>query len=160
GPGGPGQTLRRCTTNAAQIFHSPASSTILSGRHDAMLAAVTVAGLGLLIGRWLRATPPARRTLAPVLMVGAALACLFIAVDVGSIAQAPPSVQHAVYGAAQVGILALPFAFLAGLLRSRLAQIAVSRLVLELGQTPPPGRLQEALALSLGDPSVQLAYWW
>jgi len=36
----------------------------------------------------------------------------------------------------------------------------VSRLVLELGQTPPPGKLQEALALSLGDPSVQLAYWW
>jgi len=36
----------------------------------------------------------------------------------------------------------------------------VSRLVLELGQTPPPGKLQEALALSLGDPGVQLAYWW
>ena len=29
-----------------------------------------------------------------------------------------------------------------------LAQTAVSRLILELGQTPPPGRLQEALALS------------
>ena len=68
--------------------------------------------------------------------------------------------QHVAYGVAQLGVLALPFAFLAGLLRSRLAQTAVSRLVLELGQTPPPGKLQEALALSLGDPSVQLAYWW
>ena len=73
------------------------------------------------------ATPPARRTLAPVLMIGAALACLFIAVDVASIAQAPLSVQHVAYGAAQVGILALPFAFLAGLLRSRLAQTARPR---------------------------------
>ena len=93
-------------------------------------------------------------------MIGAALACLFIAVDVAGIAQATLSVQHVAYGVAQVGILALPFAFLAGLLRSRLAQTAVSRLVLELGQTPPPGKLQEALALALGDPSVQLAYWW
>jgi signal transduction histidine kinase len=159
-PGAAGRTLRRCTTNAAQIFHSPATSTILTGLHDVILAALTVVGLGLLVGRWLRATPPARRTLAPVLTVGAALACLFIALDVASIAQAPLSVQHVVYGAAQVGILALPFAFLAGLLRSRLAQTAVSRLVLELGQTPPPGKLQAALALSLGDPSVRLAYWW
>jgi signal transduction histidine kinase len=158
--GAAGQTLRRCTTNAAQIFRSPATSTILSGLHDVILAGVTVVGLGLLVGRWLRATPPARRTLAPVLTVGAVLACLFIAVSVADVAKASPSVQHAVYGATQVGILALPFAFLAGLLRSRLAQIAVSRLVLELGQTPPPGKLQEALALSLGDPSVQLAYWW
>jgi signal transduction histidine kinase len=158
--GAAGQTLRRCTTNAAQIFRSPATSTILGGLHDVILAGVTVVGLGLLVGRWRRATPPARRTLAPVLTVGAVLACLFLALDVASIAQAPLSVQHAVYGAAQVGILALPFAFLAGLLRSRLAPIAVSRLVLELGQTPPPGKLQAALALSLGDPSVQLAYWW
>jgi signal transduction histidine kinase len=59
-----------------------------------------------------------------------------------------------------VGILALSFAFLAGLLQSRLAPMAVSRLVLELGETPPPGRLQGALAAALGDPSVQLAYWW
>ena len=117
-------------------------------------------GLGLLVRRWLRATPPARRTLAPVVAVGAVLACLFIAVSVTNVSEASLRVQHGVYAAAQVGILVLPFAFLAGLLQSRLAQIAVSRLVLELGQTPPPGRLQEALALSLGDPSVQLAYWW
>jgi signal transduction histidine kinase len=154
------QALRRCTTNAAQVFHSPATSTILSGLHDVILAGITVVGLGLLIRRWLRATPPARRTLAPVLTVGAVLGCLFIAVSVTHVAEASPRVQDAVYGAAQVGILALPFAFLAGLLRSRLAQIAVSRLVLELGQTPPPGKLQEALAVSLGDPGVQLAYWW
>lgn len=158
------QALRRCTTNAAQIFHSPATSSILSGLHDVVLAGITIVGLGLLIGRWLRATPPARRTLAPVLAVGAVLGCLFIAVSVTHVAKAPRKKQDAAYavayGAAQVGILALPFAFLAGLLRSRLAQIAVSRLVLELGQTPPPGKLQEALALSLGDPGVQLAYWW
>jgi signal transduction histidine kinase len=93
-------------------------------------------------------------------MVGTGVVCLFVAVDVAGVAGAPPTAQHALYGAAQVGILALSFAFLAGLLRSRLAQMAVSRLVLELGETPPPGKLQGALAVALGDPSVQLAYWW
>jgi signal transduction histidine kinase len=150
----------RCTANAALLFHSPTASTILNGLHDAVLAGLSVVVLGMLVGRWLKATPPARRTLAPVLTVGAALVCLFVAVDVAGVARATPTVQHALYGAAQVGILALSFAFLAGLLQSRLAQIAVSRLVLELGQTPPPGRLQGALATALGDPSVQLAYWW
>jgi signal transduction histidine kinase len=158
--GAAAQTLARCTTNAARIFHSPGTYALLSGLHDVMLAGIAAVGFGLLIGRWLRATPPARRTLAPVLTVGAVLACLFIAVSVTDVAKASQRVQSAAYGATQVGILALPFAFLAGLLRSRLAQIAVSRLVLELGQTPPPGKLQEALALSLGDPGVQLAYWW
>ncbi|MFN2592710.1 MAG: sensor histidine kinase [Candidatus Dormibacteria bacterium] len=152
--------LGRCTTNAAQVFRSPATSSMLGTLHDVVLTGVTLAAPGLVLRRWLRATPPARRTMAPVLWVGAALACLFMVVDATGAAKASGNVQHALYGAAQVGILTLPFAFLAGLLRSQLAQVAVSRLVLELGQTPPPGRLQEALALTLGDPSLQLAYWW
>jgi signal transduction histidine kinase len=155
-----GGTRGRCTANAALIFHSPAAHTILSTLHDAVLGALSVVVLGILVRRLLKATPPARRTLAPILMVGTGVVCLFVAVDVAGVAGAPPTAQHALYGAAQVGILALSFAFLAGLLRSRLAQMAVSRLVLELGETPPPGKLQGALAVALGDPSVQLAYWW
>jgi signal transduction histidine kinase len=155
-----GGTRGRCTANAALIFHSPATHTILSTLHDAVLGALSVAVLGMLVHRLLKATPPARRTLAPILLVGAGVVCLFVAVDVAGVAGAPPTAQHALYGAAQVGILALSFAFLAGLLQSRLAQMAVSRLVLELGETPPPGKLQGALAAALGDPSVQLAYWW
>ncbi|TMK38080.1 MAG: hypothetical protein E6G66_18890, partial [Actinobacteria bacterium] len=158
--GGTGSHLRRCTSNAALLFRSPAASAILSGLHDVILAGITLVGLGLLVRRWLRATPPARRTLAPVVAVGAVLACLFIAVSVTNVSEASLRVQHGVYAAAQVGILVLPFAFLAGLLQSRLAQIAVSRLVVELGETPPPGKLQGALAAALGDPGVQLAYWW
>jgi signal transduction histidine kinase len=155
-----GGKSRLCTGNAALIFHSPAAHIILNGLHDAVLAVLSVVVLGMLIRRLLKATPPARRTLAPVLMVGAGVVCLFIAVDLAGVARASQTAQHALYGAAQVGILALSFAFLAGLLQSRLAQMAVSRLVLELGETPAPGKLQGALAVALGDPSVQLAYWW
>ena len=58
-----------------------------------------------------------------------------------------------------LALLTVPLAFLAGLLRSRLARSAVATLVVELGETPEPGRLREALARALGDPSLELAYW-
>ena len=58
-----------------------------------------------------------------------------------------------------LALLTVPLAFLAGLLRSRLARSAVATLVVELGETAEPGRLREALARALGDPSLELAYW-
>jgi signal transduction histidine kinase len=54
----------------------------------------------------------------------------------------------------------VPFGFLAGLLRSRLAQgQAVTELIERVGQAPGEGELRAALADALGDPSVALAYW-
>jgi len=53
----------------------------------------------------------------------------------------------------------VPFAFLAGLLRSRLARVAVGGLVVKLRDTPSPGALRDALATTLGDPSLALLYW-
>jgi signal transduction histidine kinase len=54
----------------------------------------------------------------------------------------------------------VPFGFLAGLLRTRLAHgTAVSELVGRLGEAPGEDELRTALADALGDPSVRLAYW-
>jgi hypothetical protein len=54
----------------------------------------------------------------------------------------------------------MPFAFLVGLLRSRLQRAdAVADLVKRLGEAPPPGKLRDALAEALGDPSLTVAYW-
>ena len=40
-----------------------------------------------------------------------------------------------------------------------MARSAVADLVVELGETPTPARLREALAKALGDPSLTVAYW-
>ncbi len=53
----------------------------------------------------------------------------------------------------------VPFAFKIGLLRSRLARGAVADLVVQLGETQAPGKLRDALAKALHDPSLALAYW-
>jgi hypothetical protein len=53
----------------------------------------------------------------------------------------------------------LPFAFLAGLLRARLARSAVADLMIDLREDPAPGHLRDALARAVGDPSLRLAFW-
>ena len=54
----------------------------------------------------------------------------------------------------------VPFAFLFGLLRSRLSRAdAVSELVARLGEAGRRQGLRDALAEALGDPSLSLAYW-
>jgi len=60
-----------------------------------------------------------------------------------------------------VVLATVPFAFLAGLLRSRVAGAsAVSELVARLGESGGSrGSLRDALADALADPSLQLAYW-
>lgn len=43
-------------------------------------------------------------------------------------------------------------------LRARRTRSALARLVVDLGHSPPPGRLGEALASTLGDPALEVAY--
>ena len=53
----------------------------------------------------------------------------------------------------------VPLAFLAGLLRTRLHRSAVAELVVELGSLPPPAQVRDAIARTLGDESLELAFW-
>jgi signal transduction histidine kinase len=70
------------------------------------------------------------------------------------------STQDALERLGQLLFATVPFGFLAGLLRGRLAEAdAVSSLVARLGQAPKPDVLRAALADALGDPSLALAYW-
>jgi signal transduction histidine kinase len=52
-----------------------------------------------------------------------------------------------------------PFAFLIGLLHTRLARSDVADLFVELRADPAPADLRDALARALRDPSLRLAYW-
>ena len=71
-----------------------------------------------------------------------------------------PDTQETLERARVIALAAVPFAFLAGLLRSRVAgAVAVSELVAGLGAGRRRGELRDALAEALGDRSLQLAYW-
>jgi signal transduction histidine kinase len=118
-----------------------------------VLSAVTVA---LLAQRWRRASEPLRRAIGPVVLAGvAAFAALLVSAFNDAIDQPLGDIELLAW----LVFAAVPFAFLAGLLRTRLARTAVAELVLELGETTEPGGLRDALARALHDPSLALAYW-
>jgi signal transduction histidine kinase len=111
----------------------------------------------LLVRRWQAASSPLRREVVPLFATGGAVIALFA---IAFVAASPvPTFSHAFSTAAQVALAIVPVAFLLGLFDARLARAGVSDLVVELGRTPAPGRLRDALARALGDPSLELAYW-
>jgi signal transduction histidine kinase len=117
---------------------------------------LSAAALCLLAVRWHRATPPWRRAVAPVLFSGwAAVAVGGIALLAETVGEVPEPIDLAYL----VTYAIVPFAFKLGLLRSRLARGAVADLVVELGENPAPGKLRDALARALHDPSLSVAYW-
>jgi DNA-binding CsgD family transcriptional regulator len=55
--------------------------------------------------------------------------------------------------------IALPLAFLVGVLRTTLHRAGIGDLVVELSGVASPKLVRDALARTLGDPSLELAYW-
>ena len=105
--------------------------------------------------RWLRSSGPVRRQMTPVL-VGAVAILLQSAswIYLSSGTRLEP-LDVLIY----LAQIAIPIAVLFVMLQSRMARAGVADLVVELGQTPTPARLRDALANALGDPSLQVAYW-
>jgi signal transduction histidine kinase len=109
--------------------------------------------------RWFRASQPARRVLLPVLGLSMVLLVTLLLDALAIVTHAPAAVQD-FFDTAQLAVRALvPIGFLIGLLRTRMARSAIADLVVELGETPEPARLRDALANALGDPSLAVAYW-
>jgi PAS domain S-box-containing protein len=146
----------------------PANAILVSasdGASQAIFRVVNGVGLVVAVGviviltrRWRTATAPARRAMAPVLWTAALAALCGVVLFAGGAAREDGVVVIARL-ATFAALILVPLAFLAGLMRSRLARAAVSRLVLELSGTSAPGRLREAIARALGDPSLTVAYW-
>ena len=129
--------------------------------YSTLLVAVLLTSFGVLtvlVRRWRAATVAARRVLLPVLPG----ACVFVAVYVAAILAelgVPTGLgdRWATLGLVLIG--AAPLVFLSGLLRARLARGGVGELVVELGESSSLHGLRDALASTLGDPSVEVAYW-
>jgi PAS domain S-box-containing protein len=137
-----------------------------SGAADTLFQVVNVVGLAVAIAvvviltrRWRTATTPARRAMAPVVWTGGLAAVCAIALFAAGAARASDELVEAARLATYSALVLVPIAFLVGLLHRWMARTAVSRLVLELSGGVAPGRLRDALARAVRDPSLRLAYW-
>jgi signal transduction histidine kinase len=122
-------------------------------------ATFTLAVVGILLRRRRDATPPQRRAMAPVLWSGVTLLIL-LAGALGTDAFGVPRVTDVLGWLSLIVFASVPWVFLIGLVRTRVAGAgAVSELLLRLGEEPGTGSLRCRLSQALGDDSLQLAFW-
>ena len=148
-----------CPPNLAMVEPRTGLAEALYFGQRSAIAVVALSGCARLVGRWQQATPAQRRSLAPVLWAGGVTGAL-IALSATAESAGLYALSDAFDWAYLTTFAAVPFAFLSGLLRSRLhGASAVSELLQRLGEAHRPGELRDALASALGDRSLTLAYW-
>jgi signal transduction histidine kinase len=147
-----------CSNNLLQVFHD--NRKALGWRNLQFLVGGTVIAtvIVLLVVRWLRASAAQRRAVAPVLVAGCAtLAALVWTIIFGLLGGPLGGLPANVYLTLMATV---PIAVLFVFLQRRLARGMVAGLVVELGGPTASGDLRDALARALGDPSLELAYWF
>jgi signal transduction histidine kinase len=112
----------------------------------------------LIVRKLVRATPRARRILAPLLLAAVAAALRAVLDSVLTFRTPPPSFVYDLFWWQIAAVTALPLALLAGLLRARLARVHVGDLVVHLERTPVDG-LRDQLAEALDDRTLELGLW-
>jgi signal transduction histidine kinase len=100
-----------------------------------------------------------RRAMAPILWSGVAM-LVILAAALGTDAAGVSRVTDLLGWLSLLVFASVPWVFLIGLVRSRVARAgAVSELLLRLGEAPGTGSLRCRLADALGDRSLQLVFW-
>jgi len=147
-------TCDDCPRSAILAVDSPTAA-----RAAGVVLALGAAALGALfivrlVRRYHEATPPLRRVIGPVYLF--TLVSLVGLVASSLVATVSVSVGFVVELAALASLALMPVAFVAGVLRVRMARAGIADLAIAIGNGTP---LRDALADALGDPSLELAYW-
>jgi signal transduction histidine kinase len=152
-----------CTVNSFLVRSVPslARAVEVTDRWFAVGAAAAIATA--CAWRLLTNSGSARRALAPVAVPAMLLA---VAVAAHSIALQQVPVEDpanlaflSIFVAASSAVILLGAGLALAALRMRSQRRAVSRMITSLGEAPPPGSLESALARALGDPALRIAYW-
>jgi signal transduction histidine kinase len=147
-----------CANNLLQITHDNHKALAWLSLQRMVGALVLVTVIVLMLRRWLLAGAAQRHAVAPVLVAGCATlaaltatVCLDLAGD--PLGALPANVYFALTATVPVAVM---FVFL----QRRLAHGMVAGLVVELGGAGAAADLRQALARALGDPSLELAFWF
>src|SRR4029079_10236752 len=149
----PDSTCSTCTSTIA-VTSSDTAHTLVRSVVSVAALALLIAVIAIVVTRFLRARGALRRALGPVLGTGSLVLgslCVQLVLDTISEDAAEP-----LYFLFLITFALVPVAFLAGVLRSRLARSGVADLLVALGRGVP---WRDAVAHSLRDPSLDLVYW-
>lgn len=151
--------------NATQTYRNLLVLHSNAGQHDA--ASKVQLGINILLGvlalavlafHWRAQSRLGRRALAPVIWASAPIFGAVLALDAVGLVEYPDWLSAALPAITPLAILTLPLAFLAGLVRSNLARLAVGHLVVEIGAASTREGLRASLARAVGDPTLAVVY--
>ena len=147
-----------CRSNPVQVWDNPGVADALAVGQAVASVLGLLAVLVLLRRRWRFSGPAHRKAFMPlVYVVVLAVVALALSLIASAMAEDGPLAQ-AIALAGLLGFGAVPFAFLAGLLRGRLSRAgAVDALIARLGRER--SSVRDLLAEALDDPGLELAYW-
>jgi signal transduction histidine kinase len=141
-----------CPDNAFLISDNESAAQLISIAVTVVAVVYLLAVVATIVGRWRDSSPARRRVLTPVLLIGGATMLLFaISVGTHTISR---TVSDVAGWTATVVLIGVPFVFLAGLLKSRLARADISRALAE----EPSGGAQSRVRELLHDPTAELLY--
>lgn len=143
-----------CPENLLDVTDGALASDLVSWTINVLVVLTAIAVVARLAQRWRRASPALRRALTPVYLTTATAIVVVVARVV--LADLSGKTSTAAWVLQVASLLAIPLAFLYGLLESRLARGSVGELVAALGGGAP---LEPALARALDDPTLAIGYW-
>jgi len=153
---------RNCTNNVFLVW---ANQDLAQPLVMAQFVVASVIGMSLVVlavWRLLSGTGPARRSHGPVLVTGAfvglADATYLITLVADRLATAEDPTLAALFMVRAGAMIALAVAVAWSVTRMRRIGTSVARLASDIDAAPGPGGLEAALALSLGDPGLSVAF--
>jgi signal transduction histidine kinase len=152
-----------CTDNWFLLRPLPGLARVIEVADRWLTVAAAAALVVLCAWRLLRDSGPARRALLPIALPAILLAATVIAHAV-ALQRTPledPSdpAFRTIFALGCAAVILLAAGLVWATVRTRVQRRAVARIATSLGQAPPPGSLQAALAQAVGDPELQIAYW-
>ena len=150
-----------CPRSVIQV----SDSTTIGTLSDALTTGIAVGLVGYLVyiltARWRAASPARRQTLSPLLWSGVVLMILVAgSIATQTVAGNEGDVSAVLMLLGQIVFASVPFTFLAGLLRDRVARAdALGALLVRLGEAPGTDGLRGLLAEALNDPRLKVLYW-
>jgi signal transduction histidine kinase len=149
-----------CPDSAFQITQSSTLFTVFDVATSALAVALVGYVLYVVIKRFQEATLAQRRAMAPVIWSGVSLLVLLAGSLTSMAVDGPEAVGNVTYFLSLVFFALTPYAFLFGLLRSRVLQAgAVTELLHRMSEGSDRSGLRELLSTALGDRSLQVIYW-
>ena len=152
-----------CTDNLFLLRSLPGLARAIEVVDRWFTVAAAAALVTICAWRLLRDSGPARRAFLPVAPPALLLAAVAVAHTVALQRRSPEDPSDPAFrtifviGCAAVILLAAGLVWAA--VRTRVQRRAVARIATSLGQAPPPGSVQTALAQAIGDPELTIAYW-